>query len=178
MDEALVTEWAASPGKVTASADAADAVRSEKAPAARPGGAAEPKYLGGTGLPPRSRLRRQAFRALSDLRAEFQRTMSEPAAVGRRATAWWPALVGLERVMDAVTATTVAIAGGAPAPAPGAVRQLSATLGAVADRVEGGIGRSALTQLPSDEPLKPVTVAVHSVLTVLTGGKPPAPGSN
>ena len=80
--------------------------------------------------------------------------------------------------MDAVTATTVAIAGGAPAPAPGAVRQLSATLSAVADRVEGGIGRSALTQLPSDGPLKPVTVAVHSVLTVLTGGKPPAPGSN
>src|SRR5258707_3399081 len=40
----------------------------------------------------RSRLRRRASRALSDLRAEYQRTMSEPTAVARRASALWPAV--------------------------------------------------------------------------------------
>jgi hypothetical protein len=31
--------------------------------------------------------------------------MSEPGAVSRRATAWWPVLVGLEEVVGTVTAT-------------------------------------------------------------------------
>src|SRR6185437_9500819 len=64
----------------------------------------------------RSRLRRGTYRALSNLRAEFQRTMSEPAPVSRRATAWWPAVVALEEVMDVVTASAVAIGQGAPVP--------------------------------------------------------------
>jgi uncharacterized membrane protein YccC len=125
MEEALVTAWADRPD------DAA---------------------TGGTGLPPRSRLRRRAFRALSDLRAEFQRTMAEPHAASRRATAWWPALVGLEEAVDAVTATAVAIGHGAPAPSPGAVRQLTAALGAVASAVQDRVAPPAVTELPSDEP--------------------------
>ena len=44
-----------------------------------------------------SLLRRRAFRALSNLRTEFQRTMSEPTAVSRRASAWWPVLVAWKR---------------------------------------------------------------------------------
>jgi hypothetical protein len=31
--------------------------------------------------------------------------MSEPAAVSRRASAWWPAIVALDEVADAATAT-------------------------------------------------------------------------
>ena len=178
MEKALVTAGASQRDNSTASADLASAATPETAPAAGSGGAAEPKYLAGTGLPPRSRLRRQAYRTLSDLRAEFQRTMSEPAAISRRAAAWWPALVGLEEVLDEVTATTVAIACGAPAPSPGAVRQLDATLGAAASTVEDAAGRSGVTELPSDEPLKRVTEAVRSVLTVLASGKPPALASS
>jgi uncharacterized membrane protein YccC len=60
-------------------------------------------------VPDRSRLRRRTYRALADLRAEFQRTMSEPTAVSRRASAWWPAVVGLEEVMDAATATALEV---------------------------------------------------------------------
>jgi uncharacterized membrane protein YccC len=37
-----------------------------------------------------SRRRRSTYRALGDLRAEFQRTMSEPPSVSRSAAAWWP----------------------------------------------------------------------------------------
>src|SRR5258708_3119967 len=120
----------------------------------------------------------QAHRARPDLRAEFQRPMPARAAISRRAAAWWPALVGLEEVLDEVTATTVAIACGAPAPSPGAVRQLDATLGAAASTVEDAAGRSGVTELPSDEPLKRVTEAVRSVLTVLASGKPPALASS
>jgi uncharacterized membrane protein YccC len=58
----------------------------------------------GGGAAARSRLRRPTYRALADLRAEFQRTMSEPPAISRRAAAWWPAVIGLEQVMDAITA--------------------------------------------------------------------------
>jgi hypothetical protein len=31
--------------------------------------------------------------------------MSEPPSISRRATAWWPAVIALEQVMDAITAT-------------------------------------------------------------------------
>ncbi len=59
------------------------------------------------GQPGRSALRRQSYRALSDLRTEFQRTMAEPPSVSRRAARLWPALAALEQVTDTVTATAV-----------------------------------------------------------------------
>ena len=78
--------------------------------------------------PDRSGLRRETYRYVSDLRAEFQRAMSEPRAVSHRATAWWPALVGLEQVIDAVTATAVAVDHGVPAPPADSVRKVAAVL--------------------------------------------------
>lgn len=57
----------------------------------------------------RSALRRQAYRALSDLRAEFQRAMSGPPAISRRSTIWWPAVIAPERTVDAVTAAAVTV---------------------------------------------------------------------
>jgi uncharacterized membrane protein YccC len=122
----------------------------------------------------RSGLRRQAFRSLSDLRAEFQRTMSEPRLVSRRATAWWPALVGLEELLDAITTINLAISRGAPRPDPKSVHQICGTLKAVADAMEAGM-TPKLRPLPSDPELQPVTDAVRSVLAVLTpGGQKPA----
>jgi uncharacterized membrane protein YccC len=160
MDEALVTASAGGTGGGTG------------------GGGGEPgggPRAGRPGGPPaqRSRLRRRTFRALSNLRAEFQRTMSEPTAVSRRASAWWPALVGLEDVMDAVTATVVAIGRGAPVPGPAGVHQLTGALRAVADAIETGATPSASVPatLPADPALQPITVAVSSVLAVLTPGE-------
>ncbi|MGH3208291.1 MAG: hypothetical protein ACRDNO_11065, partial [Trebonia sp.] len=125
--------------------------------------------------PDRIRLRRQARRGLSDLRTEFERTMSEPRAISRRATAWWPAVVGLDEVMDAVTATAVAIGHGAPAPSPGAVAQLAAALDWLAAAVEAGVAPPSPPELPSAEPLQPVTVAVRAVLGVMASPKGRAP---
>lgn len=160
MREALVSAWAGGQDARTSASDAAaQAAGLEPAP-----------------LPTRSQLRRQAYRALSDLRAEFERTMAEPQPVSRRATAWWPALVGLEEVLEAVTAAAIAISQGAPPPTAGAVQELTAVLCVMADAIQHDRAPHAVTELPSEQSLKPVTEAVRAVLSVLVGRKelPPA----
>jgi hypothetical protein len=113
-------------------------------------------------------MRRETSRYLSDLRAEFQQSMSEPKAVSRQASAWWPALVGLEQVMDAVTATAVTVDHGAPAPSPEAVRRLTAVLDQIAGAAATGTWLPPDTGLPDQEALRPVTDAVRSVLAVVS----------
>ena len=115
-------------------------------------------------------MRRSTYRALADLRAEFQRIMSEPPSVSRRATAWWPAVVGLEQVMDAITATALAVRRGAVVP-PTGVRLLSHALRAVSDAASTGTALPEAPELPDDETLKPVTEAVRALLGVLGTGR-------
>jgi uncharacterized membrane protein YccC len=144
-------------------------------PASQPAAGSEPAVMSqparhpGARLPARSRLRRHTYRALSELRTEFQRTVSEPAAASRQASAWWPALVGLEEVVDAVTATAVSLGAGATPPSPQAVRQLTGALSAIADTVENGTRPPGTVILPVDDALRAVTEAVRSVLTVIAG---------
>ena len=118
--------------------------------------------------PDRSRLRRETSRYLSDLRTEFQRALSEPKAVSRRVSTWWPAAVALEQVVDAVTAIAVAVEHGAPAPSPDAVRRLAAVLNQVADAVRTGTRLPPDIELPDDEALRPVTDAVQGVLAMVS----------
>jgi uncharacterized membrane protein YccC len=121
-------------------------------------------------------LRRRAYRALGDLHGEYQRAMSEPAAVSRRASAWWPAIVALDEVVDTASATRVGISRGAPAPSPDAVHQLTATLYTVADAIDAGVP-PRVGGLPDDEALKPVTDVVRPVLSVLGSGPTPTRAS-
>jgi uncharacterized membrane protein YccC len=116
--------------------------------------------------PDRRRLRRQTYRELSDLRAEFQRAMSEPRRLSHPATAWWPALVALEQVMDAVTSTAVAVEHGAPAPPAEQVGLFTGVLDQIAAAVRAGRRPPADVQLPTGQALAPITDAVHSVLAV------------
>jgi uncharacterized membrane protein YccC len=142
-------------------------------PAARiaaAGSARSPGEAPGEAPGVRSRLRRRTYRALSNVRAEFQRTMSEPAAVSRRATAWWPAVVALEEVMDAATSTAVAIGRGATVPSAASVHALTGTLRAVADAIEAQTPPRAAGPLPQEPELEAVTAAVRSVLAVLIRG--------
>ena len=116
--------------------------------------------------PERSRLRRQTYRELSDLRAEFQRSMSQPRALGRQATAWWPAVAALDQVMDTVTRAAAAVDHGAAAPSADDVRRLVAALDQVADAVRDGTRPPARADLPDmaqDETLAPVADAVRGV---------------
>jgi uncharacterized membrane protein YccC len=121
--------------------------------------------------PERSRLRRRTYRALADLRAEFQRTMSEPPSISRRATAWWPAVVALEQVMDAATAQALAVSRGAAAPSPEGVRALSSVLREAGAAAAAGAPAPAPRSLPADEELAPVTEAVKALLGVLGNGR-------
>ena len=120
--------------------------------------------------PARSRMRRSTYHALADLRTEFQRTMAEPPAISRRATAWWPAVVALEQVMDAVTSTALAVSHGTRVPSSG-VAMLSAALRTVSEAAEGGTGLGSVPELPDDVTLKPVTEAVRALLGVLGSGE-------
>ena len=113
---------------------------------------------------------RSTYRALGDLRAEFQRTMSEPPSISRSATAWWPAVVGLEQVLDAVTAVSLAAGRGARVPQSG-VEQLCRALDAVAQAGSDGTPVPASLELPDDETLQPVTAAVRALLGVLDSGE-------
>ncbi|WP_330338817.1 FUSC family protein [Streptomyces sp. NBC_00557] len=66
----------------------------------------------------RARMRRRLYRDLSVIRTEFQRALTEPPPTGRRAAAWWPLVVAVERIVDATTAARVRVRHGAPPPSP------------------------------------------------------------
>jgi hypothetical protein len=127
----------------------------------------------GSGASPavRARRLRSTYGALGDLRAEFQRTMSEPPSISRSATAWWPAVVGLEQVLDAVTAVSLAVSRGATPPSPAGVQLLCTALDAVSEAGSAGIPPPAGLELPDDETLQPVTEAVRALLGVLASGE-------
>ncbi len=122
------------------------------------------------GAPGHSALRRTTYRALADLRAEFQRTMAEPPSVSRRAARLWPALIGLEHVMDTVIATSVhaELDGWRP---PAADRnQLVAALRAMADSIRAGQPPAA-KPLPYREELQPTADAIRDVQRLLAGDR-------
>lgn len=113
----------------------------------------------------RSRLRRQTYRRLSDLRAALQRALSEPAAIGRRASGWYPTVVALEATVDAITATAVIADGGEPRPAPRTVAELVDALHEIAGAVRAGEPPHA-RRLPDDPAARTVTAAVQDVQSV------------
>src|ERR1700693_349582 len=98
--------------------------------------------------------------------------MSEPPSISRSATAWWPAAVGLEQVLDAATAVALAVSRGALVAESGG-QQLCGRLDAVSKAAPGGtpVPASASAELPDDETLQPITEAVRALLGVLASGE-------
>ncbi|MCD9876865.1 FUSC family protein [Streptomyces guryensis] len=80
----------------------------------------------------RARMRRRLYRDLSVIRTEFQRALTEPPPTGRRAAAWWPLVVAVERIVDATTAAAVRVRHGAATPSAAEVRQVAMQLGELA----------------------------------------------
>ncbi|MER7975067.1 FUSC family protein, partial [Streptomyces sp. NPDC096080] len=76
----------------------------------------ESAFGDGTDPAARARMRRRIYRDLSVVRTEFQRALTEPPPTGRRAAAWWPLVVAVERIVDATTAARVRVGHGAPPP--------------------------------------------------------------
>ncbi|MFF7050818.1 FUSC family protein [Streptomyces griseorubiginosus] len=89
----------------------------------------------GSGVEPaaHARMRRRLYRDLSVVRTEFQRALTEPPPMGRRAAAWWPLVVAVERIVDATTAARVRVRHGAPPPSSAEVGQVTLQLRELAD---------------------------------------------
>jgi uncharacterized membrane protein YccC len=81
----------------------------------------------------RARMRRRLYRDLSVIRTEFQRALTEPPPTGRRAAAWWPLVVAVERIVDATTAARVRVRHGAARPSAAEVEQVALQLRELAD---------------------------------------------
>ncbi|MFI9767496.1 FUSC family protein [Streptomyces sp. NPDC052415] len=83
--------------------------------------------------PARARMRRGLYRDLSAIRTEFQRALTEPPPTGRRAAAWWPLVVAVERIVDATTAARVRVKHGAVPPSQAEVAQVARQLRELAE---------------------------------------------
>ncbi|MDO0934753.1 FUSC family protein [Streptomyces sp. DG2A-72] len=81
----------------------------------------------------RARMRRRLYRDLSVIRTEFQRALTEPPPTGRRAAAWWPLVVAVERIVDVTTAARVRVKHGAAPPSATEVGQVTLQLRELAE---------------------------------------------
>lgn len=93
------------------------------------------EYAFGADVDPaaRARMRRRLYRDLSAIRTEFQRALSEPPPSGRRAAAWLPLVVAVERIVDATTAAGVRIRHGAQRPSPAEIFHVALQLRELSD---------------------------------------------
>jgi len=83
----------------------------------------------------RSSARRATYRRLSDLRTLVQQTLAEPPPISTSAAAWWPQIVALERVTDAITSTAIGAAQSRQHADPGDVARLESALDDLADAI-------------------------------------------
>ncbi|MEU2712910.1 FUSC family protein [Streptomyces sp. NPDC007205] len=117
----------------------------------------------------RARMRRRLYRDLSVIRTEFQRALTEPPPTGRRAAAWWPLVVAVERIVDATTAARVRVRHGAAPPSRAEITQIALQLRELAEGVRDA---ETLTPVRTDltgpadsvlEPLRQEVAAARSL---------------
>ncbi|MGV4987063.1 FUSC family protein [Streptomyces sp. NRAIS4] len=131
----------------------------------------EAAFATGTATDPaaRARMRRRLYRDLSVIRTEFQRALTEPPPTGRRAAAWWPLVVAVERIVDATTAARVRVKHGAPPPSPAEITQVVLQLRELSEGVRDA---ETLTPVRTDltgpagsvlEPLRQEVAAARSI---------------
>ncbi|MEV0642870.1 FUSC family protein [Streptomyces sp. NPDC050619] len=119
--------------------------------------------------PARARMRRRLYRDLSAIRTEFQRALTEPPPTGRRAAAWWPLVVAVERIVDATTAARVRVKHGAPPPSSAEVGQVALQLRELAQGVrEVEVLFEVRTDLtgPADSVLEPLRQEVAAARAI------------
>ncbi|AZM54428.1 hypothetical protein DMA15_19190 [Streptomyces sp. WAC 01529] len=120
----------------------------------------------------RARLRRRLYRDLSVIRSEFQRALTEPPPTGTRATAWWPLVVAVERILDATTAARVRIRHGAEPPAPEEVAEVARELRELAAGLRTSATleevRSEFTVGPKESVLEPLRQEVGAARAIAT----------
>ncbi len=125
----------------------------------------------GTAVEPaaRARMRRRLYRDLSVIRTEFQRALTEPPPTGRRAAAWWPLVVAVERIVDATTAARVRVRHGAEPPSAAEVSQVAFQLRELAEGLrDTEVLHPVRTDLPGPagsvlEPLRQEVAAARAI---------------
>ncbi|MEU0087665.1 FUSC family protein [Streptomyces sp. NPDC006274] len=129
------------------------------------------------GLDParRAHARRRIYRDLSSVRSEFQRALTEPPPTGRRAAAWWPLVVAVERIVDATTAARVRVDHGAEPPGPDEVAGVERQLRELADGLRSSeVLVEVRADLPGDDEgvLAPLRQEVRAARAIAS----PSPG--
>ncbi|MEU4085675.1 FUSC family protein [Streptomyces aureus] len=117
----------------------------------------------------RARSRRRLYRDLSSIRTEFQRALTEPPPNGRRAAAWMPLVVAVERIVDATTAARVRVRQGAAEPS---AAEISTIAGQLRELSEGLRETDVLVAVradlcgPEDSVLEPVRQEVAAARAI------------
>lgn len=135
----------------------------------------------------RHALRARAYASLSDLRIALQRGLSEPRLVSRRALAWWPVEVALERVANAVSDAAWSLPPGQPAPTAAQVGLLAQALHALSVAVANGTPPPDAAITAPTPALADVAAEIENLRAALTGpefaattpgARPPHPTSH
>jgi len=114
-------------------------------------------------------LRARAYARLSDLRIALQRGLSEPRLVSRRALAWWPVEVALERVANAISDTAWSWPDGQTPPPAAEVAQLADALHAMSVAVDQGVAMAATAVTAPSPALADVAAEIEALRAVLAG---------
>lgn len=117
----------------------------------------------------RHALRARAYARLSDLRIALQRGLSEPRLVSRRALAWWPVEVALERVANAISDTAWSLPAGQPAPTAPQVAQLAGALAGIAAAIDRSAPMPAQAIAAPTPALRDVAAEIESLRATLAG---------
>ena len=127
----------------------------------------------------RARMRRRLYRDLSVIRTEFQRALTEPPPTGRRAAAWWPLVVAVERIVDATTAARVRVKHGAEPPSQREIAHVARQLRALAEGLrDTEVLYAVRTDLagPQDSVLQPLRQEVAAARAIASPLRPPDEG--
>nr|WP_225588815.1 MULTISPECIES: FUSC family protein [unclassified Achromobacter] len=114
-------------------------------------------------------LRASAYARLSDLRIALQRGLSEPRLVSRRALAWWPVEVALERVANAISDTAWSLPADQAAPSAAELAQLAASLHQMSAAVAQGAAMPAAAIASTAPALRDVAAQIEALRAALAG---------
>ncbi len=114
-------------------------------------------------------LRARAYARLSDLRIALQRGLSEPRLVSRRALAWWPVEVALERVANAISDTAWSLPADQAAPSAAELAQLAASLHQMSAAVAQGAAMPAAAIASPAPALRDVAAQIEALRAALAG---------
>ncbi|RSE94352.1 FUSC family protein [Achromobacter aegrifaciens] len=114
-------------------------------------------------------LRASAYARLSDLRIALQRGLSEPRLVSRRALAWWPVEVALERVANAISDTAWSLPADQAAPSATELAQLAASLHQMSAAVAQGAAMPAAAIASTAPALRDGAAQIEALRAALAG---------